>query len=103
MEKEGIQSAIDFVKYILALSGGAIAFAIQPSFYAENLQVKVLASFGVFMLTVSIIAGIFCFRIPGLIMLGFFTFSFAFIVYPDSLKVRENSLRFVAGRIPMEA
>ena len=25
------------------------------------------------------------------------------IVYPDSLKVRENSLRFVAGRIPMEA
>ena len=24
-------------------------------------------------------------------------------LYPDSLKVRENSLRFVAGRIPMEA
>ena len=24
-------------------------------------------------------------------------------VYPDLLKVRENSLRFVAGRIPMEA
>ena len=24
-------------------------------------------------------------------------------LYPNSLKVRENSLRFVAGRIPMEA
>ena len=30
-------------------------------------------------------------------------FKALYILYPDSLKVRENSLRFVAGRIPMEA
>jgi hypothetical protein len=58
MEKEGVQSAIDFIKYILAVAGGAIVFVIQPSFYETSLTIRVLSSFGVALLTLSIIAGI---------------------------------------------
>jgi hypothetical protein len=34
MEKEGLQAAIDFTKFLLTLAGGAIAFIIQPTYFS---------------------------------------------------------------------
>lgn len=57
-EKEGIQSAIDFVKYILTLSGGAIAFLIQPTFLQNSIPIKILSSFSFVLLIVCIFSGL---------------------------------------------
>jgi|SRR5712671_2220491 len=58
MEKEGVQAAIDLVKYLLTLAGGAIAFVIQPAIYQTSLLIKVLSSFSVGLLLISIVAGL---------------------------------------------
>jgi len=106
MQKEGIQSAIDFIKYILALAGGAIAFVIQPSFYETKLLLKVLSSVGVVLLAASIISGIVAhsagsvmlsrgnydtnfswFRFPGLIMLFAFGGGFGFVICAVAVKM----------------
>ena len=42
-EKEGLQAAIDFTKYLLTLAGGAIAFVIQPTFFSGSLLLKGLS------------------------------------------------------------
>lgn len=55
--KEGLQSSIDFVKYILTLSGGAIAFAMQPSFYGDSRFLKFMALFCCASLVISIFSG----------------------------------------------
>ena len=39
-EKEGVQAAVDFVKYLLTLAGGAIALLIKPSFLADVITSK---------------------------------------------------------------
>ena len=57
--KEGVQAAIEFVKYLLILTGGGIAFCLQPSFYGDNIGLKVISCFAVFFLGVSIVAGLF--------------------------------------------
>jgi hypothetical protein len=106
MEKEGIQAAIDFIKYILALSGGAIAFVVQPSFYQTSQTIKVWSSLGVVLLTASIIAGITAhsagavmlskknydtnfgwFKIPGRTMMGTFIFGFVCVIVAVGVKV----------------
>lgn len=55
--KEGLQSSIDLVKYILTLSGGAIAFTMQPSFYGESRFLKIVSLLCCISLVISIFAG----------------------------------------------
>lgn len=55
--KEGLQASIDLIKYILTLSGGAIAFAMQPSFYGDSRFLKIVSLFCCASLVVSIFAG----------------------------------------------
>lgn len=57
--KEGVEATIGFIKYIVTVSGGAIAFAVQPSFYNFSLLVKVMSTISILLLTASIIAGFF--------------------------------------------
>jgi hypothetical protein len=57
-EKEGLQAAVDFVKYLLTLAGGGIALLIQPNFYQTSLLIKVLSSFSFICLSVCIISGL---------------------------------------------
>jgi hypothetical protein len=106
MQKEGIQSAIDFIKYILTLAGGGLAFSIQHSFYAAGPAIRVLAAFGTVLLTISIIAGILAhssgsvklsraeydqndpyFRVPGLIMIFSFGIGFVLIIAGVAIKI----------------
>jgi hypothetical protein len=94
--KEGLQTALDYTKYLLTLAGGAIAFVIQPSFFSGNYQVKLWSMMALVSLTICVISGLFVFsgggvmlsrnnydlehlwvKIPGLI--NVLTFSFGFI------------------------
>ena len=69
-EKEGLQSAIDYTKYLLTLAGGAIAFVIQPTFYgAGNYQVKLWSLLALGFLMLSVISGLFVFS-GGSVMLS---------------------------------
>lgn len=68
-EKEGLQTAIDFTKYLLTLAGGAIAFAIQPTFFAGHFWLKVLSIAALVLLTWSVIAGLMVFS-RGCVMLA---------------------------------
>ena len=68
-EKEGLQAAIDFTKYLLTLAGGAIAFVIQPTFFSGSLLLKGLSIAALILLTVSVIAGLFVFS-RGCVMLA---------------------------------
>jgi hypothetical protein len=43
MEKEGLQSAVDFTKLLMALAGGGIALVIQPTFYGDNQFLQILS------------------------------------------------------------
>lgn len=58
-EKEGVQAAIDFVKYLLTLAGGAMALLIQPTFYGTSLTIKLISSLAFICLTVCILSGLF--------------------------------------------
>src|SRR5258705_13880130 len=94
-EKEGLQTAIDFTKYLLTLAGGAIAFGIQPSFFAGSYWLKGISILALVTLMASIAAGLMVFsrgcvmlsegkykledsriRVWGLVNLGTFVFSF---------------------------
>jgi hypothetical protein len=105
-KRRHFQSAIDFIKYILALAGGAIAFVIQPSFYQTSHTIQVLSSWGVGLLAVSIIAGITAhsagtvmlskknydtnfpwFRFPGMIMMAAFVLGFVCVIVALGIKV----------------
>lgn len=57
-EKEGPQSAVDFTKYLLTLSGGGIAFVIQPSFSGTDLLLKILGTFSIILLSICVISGL---------------------------------------------
>ena len=68
-EKEGLQTAIDFTKYLLTLAGGAIAFAIQPQFFAGSGLLKTISLVALVLLTVSVVSGLFVFS-RGCVMLA---------------------------------
>lgn len=68
-EKEGLQAAIDFTKYLLTLAGGAIAFVIQPTFFAGDRTMKILAIIALILLTVCVGSGLFVYS-RGCVMLS---------------------------------
>jgi hypothetical protein len=99
-QKEGLQAAIDFTKYLLTLSGAAIAFVIQPSFSGSDIELRVLSTFSIILLAVCVISGLaVCSRgcvmlangnydledifikIPGLINMFSFGLGFLFLAY----------------------
>ena len=68
-EKEGLQTAIDFTKFLLTLAGGAIAFVISPNFSAGDWWLKLLSITALILLTLSVIAGLLVFS-RGAVMLS---------------------------------
>jgi hypothetical protein len=102
----GLQAAIDYTKYLLTLAGGAIAFVIQPTFYAAgNYQVKLWSMLALVFLVISVISGLFVFsrgsvmlskknydlgdwyiKIPGLI--NVFSFSIGFICVSVAVAIK---------------
>lgn len=68
-EKEGLQSAVDFTKYLLTLAGGAIAFVIQPTFAGESYWLKVLSIASLVLLGICVISGLAVFS-RGAVMLS---------------------------------
>ena len=97
-EKEGLQAAVDFVKYILTLAGGGIALIIQPDFYKTSLLIKILTSISFVCLLVCVIAGLLVhargcvmlanrqydledahLKVPGLVNQFAFLFGFVFL------------------------
>ena len=42
MNQEGLKSAIDFTKLLMALAGGGIALIIRPNFFAGSFWLKVM-------------------------------------------------------------
>ncbi|SRR6266851_5559566 len=108
-EKEGLQTAIDFTKYLLTLAGAAIAFGIQPSFFASSPWLKGMALISLISLSISIVAGMMVFsrgcvllsegkykledhriRFWGLINLATFVFSFLLLAISVGVKVIET-------------
>lgn len=106
MNIEGVKSAIEFVKYLMALSGAGIGFVIHSSFYDESLLLKILTSFTACLLSASIISGLVChsrgavmlsknitnlhdkhFMIPGLICHFTFGFGLMFLVFAGGFKI----------------
>jgi hypothetical protein len=67
--KEGLQTAIDFTKYLLTLAGGAIAFVIQPTFFAGSDFLKLLSIASIVLLTICVITGLLVFS-RGCVMLA---------------------------------
>lgn len=61
MEKEGLQAAIDFTKFLLTLAGGAIAFIIQPTFFSGHPFLKVISVAALVLLTISVVSGLVVF------------------------------------------
>src|ERR1700685_1821158 len=58
MEKEGLQSAIDFTKLLMALAGGGIALIVQPSFFAGNCWIKGCSIIALLLLVLCVISGL---------------------------------------------
>jgi hypothetical protein len=69
MEKEGLQTAIDFTKFLLTLAGGAIAFIIQPTYFSGSHLLKTLSILALFLLTVCVVSGLLVFS-GGSVMLA---------------------------------
>ena len=62
-EKEGLQAAIDFTKFLLTLAGGAIAFSIQPAFYGDSLVLKGLGLLSLISLALCVFSGLAVFSV----------------------------------------
>jgi hypothetical protein len=107
-EKEGLQTAIDFTKYLLTLAGGAIAFGIQPSFFGSSPWLKAMALISLISLSVSIVAGLMVYargcvllsegkykleddriRFWGLLNVATFVFSFFLLALSVAVKIIE--------------
>jgi hypothetical protein len=69
MEKEGLQTAIDFTKLLMALAGGGIALVVQPSFFAGSCWIKILSFGALIFLSICVITGLVMFS-GGAVMLG---------------------------------
>jgi hypothetical protein len=100
-EKEGLQAAIDYTKYLLTLAGGAIAFVIQPTFYAAgNYQVKLWSMLALVFLVISVISGLFVFS-GGSMMLSRknYDLEFRYIKIPGLINVISFSIGFICVSI----
>ena len=105
-QKEGLQTAIDFTKYLLTLAGGAIAFGIQPTFFGGSAWLKAMALASLVSLVVSIVAGLMVYsrgcillsegkykleddriRFWGLMNLTTFVFSFFLLAVSVAVKI----------------
>jgi hypothetical protein len=69
MEKEGLQTAIDFTKLLMALAGGGIALIIQPNFFGGSCWVKLLSVGALIFLVICVVSGLFV-ASGGAVMLG---------------------------------
>src|SRR5438045_4000684 len=96
MEKEGLQAAIDYTKFLLTLAGGGIAFVIQPTFFANSPGLKALAELSLIALTISAISGLLVFS-RGALMLGRKNYDLEDIYIKQAGRV--NVLSFAAGFI----
>jgi hypothetical protein len=107
-QKEGLQTAIDFTKYLLTLAGGAIAFGIQPNFFGSNSWLKAMALVSLVSLVISIFAGLMVYsrgcillsegkykleddrlRFWGLLNMSTFGFSFFLLASSIAVKIIE--------------
>ncbi len=103
---EGLQSAVDFTKYLIALAGGAIAFVIKPEFYTTDPLLKILSTLSLGLLSISVISGLLVFsagcvmlssgnyslrdrfiKIPGIINVVTFGFGFIFLAIAVCIKI----------------
>jgi hypothetical protein len=106
MDKDGLQSAIDFTKLLMALAGGAIALIIQPNFFAGSYWLKVLSIGALIFLSICVLRGLVVFsgasvnlanknydleckyvKIPGLVNLFSFALGFASLAAVVAMKV----------------
>jgi hypothetical protein len=97
-EKEGLQTAVDFTKTLLTLSGGAIAFILQPIFYGDSPVLRGMAVLALLALAICVLSGLFVIsrcavllahknyniedphvKVPGLINIWSFAAGFLFI------------------------
>lgn len=66
-QKEGLQAAIDFTKFLLTLSGGAMAFIIQPGAYPLSSSVPSALMYfsltSLFCFVVCVISGLLVFSV----------------------------------------
>jgi hypothetical protein len=58
MEKDGLQSAIDFTKLLMALAGGGIGLVIQPTFYGDDSFLRILSAGALLFLSICVISGL---------------------------------------------
>src|SRR5664280_2471897 len=68
MQKEGLQAAIDFTKYLITMAGGAIAFVIKPD-YVGSADLKSLSIGVLVLLSISVVTGLLVVS-AGSLMLG---------------------------------
>jgi hypothetical protein len=106
MEKEGLQTAIDFTKLLMALAGGGIALVVQPSFFAGSCRIKILSFGALIFLSICVITGLVMFsggavmlghadynlerryiKIPGLLNVFSFGFGFLFLAAAIAIKL----------------
>jgi len=58
MDKEGLKAAIGFTKFLLTLSGGAVAFIIQENQFTGHPNLKLLSLSSLICLTVCVASGL---------------------------------------------
>jgi|SRR5271163_1872934 hypothetical protein len=95
-QKEGLQAAIDFTKFLLTLSGGAIAFVIQPTFFAGECFLKGLAIVSLVCLGTCVISGLLVFS-AGSVMLARknYDLEFRHVKYAGMVNIISFALGFI--------
>jgi hypothetical protein len=96
LAKEGLQSAIDFTKFLLTLAGGAIAFVIQPTFFGGDIVLKYLAITALIFLSICVISGLLVFS-AGSMMLARknYNLEFRHVKYAGMLNVLSFAIGFL--------
>jgi hypothetical protein len=104
--KEGLQSAVDFTKFLLTLAGGGIAFVIQPTQFEGSGSIKAFSFAALVLLTISAISGLVVFsgssvnladgkyqlddpwiKIPGIINVVSFGFGFVALAVAVAIRI----------------
>lgn len=104
--KEGLQTAVDFTKTLLTLSGGAIAFILQPIFYGDSPLLRTMAVLALLALAICVLSGLSVIsgagillsqrnydlenpyiKIPGLINIWSFAAGFLFVAILVAAKI----------------
>lgn len=95
MQKEGIQAAIDFTKYIITMAAGAVAFVIKPEYVGSGC-LKYLSILILVLLSASVIAGLFVFS-AGCLMLarGNYDLEDNYIKIPGQINVITFAVSFL--------